>query len=167
MKKCLVFLIILLAAFSGCSMIYVGQEDWDYYTPCSYTPASFEELESWVYTEIAYEKDLDQYDARDYWATPAETLASMRGDCEDSALLLGYIAQTVFSLKPTFLLLLNPEDMNDWHIVVTFEGYFYYRWQDRNYHYANWIIFKRYNYGQAMWIAENTHGQGILGKSIQ
>lgn len=41
----------------------------------------------WVNSNIEYAEDIDLYGRRDYWATAAETLRHMKGDCEDYAIL--------------------------------------------------------------------------------
>lgn len=43
---------------------------------------------NFVRMAIDYRLDDDQYGMRDYWATPAETLFSRQGDCEDTSILL-------------------------------------------------------------------------------
>lgn len=44
-------------------------------------------IHTFVISYIQYAEDIDVYGTRDYWATPAETLARRRGDCEDFAIL--------------------------------------------------------------------------------
>ena len=44
-------------------------------------------IHRFVISHIQYAEDIDVYGTRDYWATPAETLARRRGDCEDFAIL--------------------------------------------------------------------------------
>lgn len=41
----------------------------------------------WVNDQIAYEADQRLYGQRDYWASAEETLARLKGDCEDYAIL--------------------------------------------------------------------------------
>lgn len=40
-----------------------------------------------VTTDVAYTRDKDQYNIDDYWASPAETILSRKGDCEDYSIL--------------------------------------------------------------------------------
>lgn len=40
-----------------------------------------------VTTDITYTSDREQYGVADYWAAPAETILSRKGDCEDFAIL--------------------------------------------------------------------------------
>src|SRR5690606_4262201 len=47
----------------------------------------FDRVNRWVNQNIAYQGDDRNYGLRDYWASPAETLETMRGDCEDYAIL--------------------------------------------------------------------------------
>lgn len=45
-------------------------------------------IEAYVLSVIEYASDYDQYYNLDYWATPAETLQSRAGDCEDRAIVV-------------------------------------------------------------------------------
>ena len=49
----------------------------------------------WMHRYIRYEHDDEQYGTPDYIATPAETLQSLKGDCEDHALLLGSLLMSM------------------------------------------------------------------------
>lgn len=42
----------------------------------------------WVQENLQYVSDSKQYKTPEYWATPMETLKSMKGDCEDGAFLI-------------------------------------------------------------------------------
>lgn len=42
----------------------------------------------WVYNNISYEEDLDNYGVAEAWANPEQTLNRGSGDCEDMAFLL-------------------------------------------------------------------------------
>jgi hypothetical protein len=49
----------------------------------------------WMHAHIAYADDPSTYGRREYIATPAETRANGRGDCEDHGLLIGSLAAAV------------------------------------------------------------------------
>jgi hypothetical protein len=73
------FLVLAFAAFASCSLFEVRRFD---------VPelASVKECRAYV-GRIKYATDDEQYGCADYWATPEETIASGRGDCEDKARL--------------------------------------------------------------------------------
>jgi hypothetical protein len=45
-------------------------------------------IEQWVQENIKYTSDIQEYGKSEYWATPTETIANVRGDCEDGAFLV-------------------------------------------------------------------------------
>ena len=47
-----------------------------------------EKLQKWVYDEIGYQLDIDQYGREELWVPPVMTFETGRGDCEDQAFLL-------------------------------------------------------------------------------
>lgn len=49
----------------------------------------------WMHQYIQYQHDDEQYGHPEYIATPAETLQSLKGDCEDHALLLGSLLMSM------------------------------------------------------------------------
>lgn len=49
--------------------------------------ATADKINKQVNNLVKYTLDKDLYGVDDYWATPAETLAKKRGDCEDYAIL--------------------------------------------------------------------------------
>jgi hypothetical protein len=151
------YIIILLAVLiAGCS-IYTGQEDWDYHTPCDYTFQSIDELETWILTQLEPVDDIDQYGQSDYWATPGETLAGMKGDCDDRAILFMYLARENFGYNPSLIVLHNPNGDPGGHIASTIEEF-----PGRRFlcgpHTIDWTLYTSYNYGQTMWIAQYNHG---------
>ena len=52
-------------------------------------------LFDWMHQNIRYEYDRNQYGEDNYIATPAETLKSGYGDCEDHALLFGSLCMAI------------------------------------------------------------------------
>jgi len=48
--------------------------------------------QNWVKNNIIYDTDTNTYKVGEYWASPIETLAKRRGDCEDGAILMANLA---------------------------------------------------------------------------
>lgn len=51
-----------------------------------------EAIQEWVYYNIEYVEDKDQYGYDELWVPPLMTLKSMKGDCEDGAFLIMSLA---------------------------------------------------------------------------
>lgn len=76
---------------SGCEIIF-GNPYYDTHYPEVHRVvpqfSTSEEYHAWIEENITYEEELGN---ADYWKTPEETIQSMRGDCEDVAILLMYL----------------------------------------------------------------------------
>jgi hypothetical protein len=141
--------VLLAVALAGCSLEYIG-EDWDYSTACTYTFQTLDELQAWVRASVVYASDSEQYGNLEYWASPAETLASMRGDCDDRAILFLYIAH--HNMKIDGLEYVSVMGPSGKHAVVSSQGIYYLGLPNTDYK-----VIRDYNYGQAIWISTNTH----------
>lgn len=64
------------------------EEKGSYFMDAALNTTSREEAFQYVYTEIEYERDVDLYGQREYFAKASETLARGAGDCEDKSILL-------------------------------------------------------------------------------
>lgn len=124
--------------------------------PVPYVPVDLFYLSDWFSSHIAYESDLSQYGLPDYWATPQETLASMRGDCDDQAILFAWMAKKTLSLTPSILLLENPFRSLPGHVVVTFPDSPIY-WLG-TLEQCSWRVVKTYSLDEILRIASLTHG---------
>lgn len=151
-----VLFIIFIISLSSCNLIYLGQQENEYSCECP----SFESLgdaANFCYNAIRSARDMDQYGKTEYWAAPDETLRSMKGDCEDRAILFAYIARTQFGDDP---LLIWEAKAFEWHMYVFADNRKYFNVAE-----SGWDDFKTYKYEQAIWIATHTHGEGPLGKN--
>jgi hypothetical protein len=147
MKKYCILIILII--FSGC-IFYTGQEDWDYYTPCNFNPKNLEELECFCYNSIKSANDYDIYGIMEYFGTPKEVLANMQGDCDCRASLFAYIAYRQLGYD---VIIKRVQGDNTQHIIVEANG--------RDWLVSisqGWPVIDTYNFGQYMWICENTHG---------
>jgi hypothetical protein len=161
---------ILLVCLAGCRLQYTGQEDWNYFASCNYpSPTQSEnvnqwlmDLESWTVANVVWTTDTEQYGTADYWASPRETLNSMKGDCDDQAILFGYIAHVKAGLSVHFIVQ-EIENVGLHMTVVVDDPPTYWL----GYNPAQGKKLLSYNYGEAMWIAENTHGSYTGGRSIE
>lgn len=55
------------------------------------------DIRNWLIENIKYVKDMDNYGGREYWAAPEETLEKRKGDCEDFAILYGYLCKVLLN----------------------------------------------------------------------
>ncbi|MBU2953328.1 transglutaminase-like cysteine peptidase [Marinobacter sp. F3R08] len=51
------------------------------------TAEKLKQVNAFVHDTLAYQQDLSLWGREDYWATPLETLAKGRGDCEDFVII--------------------------------------------------------------------------------
>jgi predicted transglutaminase-like cysteine proteinase len=69
---------------------------------------------------VRYSKDADAHGQLDYWAMPAEILASGKGDCEDYAILkLAALRQAGIEADSMTLVVLREARRNFYHAVLT------------------------------------------------
>ncbi|WP_445425595.1 transglutaminase-like cysteine peptidase [Alishewanella sp. HL-SH06] len=61
-----------------------------------------ETVNTFLHNTLSYELDASLYQVEDYWASPAEILASRRGDCEDWA-ITSYISLRALGIPDTQL----------------------------------------------------------------
>ena len=72
-----------------------------------------------VNRDIQFQTDIDNWEAIDYWATPAETLTKGAGDCEDYA-LLKYFSLLISGVDQTKLKLLYGRTNVSAHMVLLY-----------------------------------------------
>ena len=159
--RAVVIQIILCFSLISCSSIYLGQEDWDYEVSnscnVSVLPDSFSDpkkIEMWIYKNIEYSTDLEQYETAEYRATPEETLQSMKGDCDDRAILFMYLYHQYFgeySEYQSVLVYSKATDLTSGHAIVLVSDAFYML--------GSLDVLemrKTFSYGEIMYIAQNT-----------
>lgn len=73
-----VAVLLVLASLAGCSLPLPSV-------------ASVYDAENWVLSNITYADDMSTWGRADYWASPDETLALRKGDCDDRAVLFASI----------------------------------------------------------------------------
>jgi hypothetical protein len=141
-------------------MPYIGQADGDYFTPTSFTFKSIDEAARYCFdgTSITWQSGAVTYGDEHYWPTPEETLCHGAADCKGMALLFLYLVHTYFGVDG--ILQGEATSPTVGHVYVDLPGGTY------NQVPGEWKPYKTWTYGQAMWIAENTHGMGAFGKSI-
>jgi hypothetical protein len=160
MKRMFLALTVLLAS---CTMVYLGQSDDDYSCPTpDLSGLSVDRLAAWCQPgdgNITYETDKQQFGVDDYWQTPEQLLANRKGDCEDVCILFLYLVHKYHSVNGY---LLGQISGTDAHMTVVVANLQYFRllfyWSPKPY--------RTWSYGQAMWIAENTHGEAWYQKGI-
>jgi hypothetical protein len=83
---------------------------------------SIAEAEKIAFHDIEYVSDMEQYGHLEYWASPEETLSSMKGDCEDKALLFMRLVHDNFDEHPTLCTYTDPSWGGHGHITVRLNG---------------------------------------------
>jgi len=120
-------------------------------------PDSFSDpkkIEMWIYKNIEYSTDLEQYETAEYRATPEETLQSMKGDCDDRAILFMYLYHQYFgeySEYQSVLVYSKATDLTSGHAIVLVSDAFYML--------GSLDVLemrKTFSYGEIMYIAQNT-----------
>jgi hypothetical protein len=97
----------------------------------------------WIRNNIDYCYDKEQYGVADYWATPEETLASGKGDCEDMAIL--YLAICKQSLETMgALLVYTNEDRSLGHALGEVNGELFYEVQSCK------VFYRKYEYADVL-----------------
>jgi hypothetical protein len=99
-------MIIVLVSLVGCGLFPVSAPLRPDGLP---TVTTAQEAADWVWNNIEYTKDREQYGFRDYWASPEQTLESGKGDCEDYALLFLYIVKMNLDIEGTVEVSYYPE----------------------------------------------------------
>ena len=76
------------------------------------------------FNRVRYVSDLQHWGVQDYWATPAEMLASNGGDCEDFAIAkyftLAAMGVNLDKLKITYVKATSYNPINQSHMVLTY-----------------------------------------------
>ena len=155
-KGGITLLVVLLLA--SCSIQPKERSEyWEYNYDCGFTPLSIDQLQWWIRTNVEYGYDIDQYGEEEYWASPEETMSSKLGDCEDMAILFGYMAYKTYGYEPTFVILSSNGNN---HMAVSLDKYpnEYFMASDAM---CSWEVVHTFNYGQTMWIACNTHNPNV------
>ncbi len=146
--------LLMVLLLASCDL-GIAKEDWGYTYDYGFTPLSIDQLQWWIYENIDYMSDKDQYGEIEYWASPEQTMISMAGDCDDRAILFGFIAYKEWGYEPTFTIMHNPGNGSN-HMVVSFKEY------PGEYFLGGGDIYSlevsyEINYGRAIWISTNTH----------
>jgi predicted transglutaminase-like cysteine proteinase len=71
------------------------------------------------WNKIPYKSDMDHWGVIDYWATPAEMLATNAGDCEDYA-IGKYFTLIALGVDPGKLKITYVIAINEAHMVLTY-----------------------------------------------
>jgi len=140
-------------------------QNWDYsFNDGGMQFASLGDLESWVHNTIIYKSDKQAWGWTEYWASPALTLATKEGDCEDHALLFMYLAHARhLASDPELVGIIQQDGVG--HAIVRIGDTYYDPTNGTTYSAAlmtDSMLFTL-SYGQAMYIAVNDHDayQGI------
>jgi predicted transglutaminase-like cysteine proteinase len=76
------------------------------------------------FNQLPFVSDLEHWGKEDYWATPAEMLASNGGDCEDFSIAkyftLSAVGVSIEKLKITYVKAKNWNPVNQAHMVLTY-----------------------------------------------
>jgi len=115
------------------------------------------EYENWIYRNIQYKRDIDQYGKIEYWATPQETLINKKGDCEDVNILLMYLALERLGLRGNLIIskvVYENIDMG-YHAFALIDDVYYDSTKVVFAPNTTIIILFRYTYQAAMYLANN------------
>jgi hypothetical protein len=159
-RMAMLFFIILLLSSCGFLVPFLGgQEEWNYsFNDGGMTFTSLDSLCLWAADSIVYDSDIDHWGYSEYWASPEQTFASHKGDCEDKAILFMYFAHST-RLSPDPLLVAVRMSGNTGHALVRVGSVYYDptygawgAWSDL----TNPVMYTL-NYGEAMYIATHDH----------
>lgn len=73
------------------------------------------------FNQFSYIEDLEQWQQRDYWATPEEFLGTNAGDCEDYVIAKYFALRALgFNEKKLYLTYVKSTSLNVAHMVLTY-----------------------------------------------
>lgn len=118
-----IILIGLTIMLGGC-YYQLGYDTWDDFNYALYGPDNIdlsnihnpEDIQFWIKDNIEYRQE-----DNDIWATPKETIERGHGDCEDLALLMGWILWKIdYSNKAFIVITASPIEniIYSYHVVV-------------------------------------------------
>jgi hypothetical protein len=118
---------------------------------------SLDEANKWIWKNIEYESDDENYGYTEFWAKPEQVLERKRGDCEDMAILLLYIAKTQFNYEGK-LVSISLRDYKNFHAITSISSQYY----DPCWNYIGWnggygIGQKTYDYYTVMAMASSNY----------
>ena len=154
-----------LASCSELAPFLAFMQDWDYsFDDGGVQFASTSALLNWASTGIGYTSDSSEWGHEEYWASPQQTFAAGRGDCDDKAILFMYFAHTRGLMRDVqFVGIVLPDG----------EGHAIVRQDDRYYDPSRGVSYPvssmkgspmyRLNYGQTLYIASHDHAQARGG----
>jgi hypothetical protein len=165
--------VLALAACSAMSPYLAFMQDWNYsFDDGGVQFSSAQSLLQWTSTRITYTSDLAEWGHDEYWASPAETLETGCGDCDDKAILFMYFAYTRGLLKEVQFVGLVLPDGNG-HALVRQDDTYYDVTRGVSFPVSsmNGQVMYRLNYGQTLYIATHdhaeAHGEPPLGSSLK
>jgi hypothetical protein len=172
MKLRLPMLLATILLFSSCGLLapyFSLLEDWSYsFNDGGLSFASLQGICTWTTMNVAYDTDLDQWGYSEYWASPEQTFASRKGDCEDKTLLFMYFAYTTrLAADPLLVAVLKTPTLG--HALVKVDNMYYDPtfgtwgpWSD-----LTDPVMYTLNYGEAMYVATHNHdAMRSIGKGI-
>jgi hypothetical protein len=135
------------------------REDWDYsFNVGAISFPSLQGLCIWTAQSVLYDTDIDQWGYSEYWASPEQTFASRKGDCDDKAILFMYLARSAhLAADPLLVAVLKPGNVG--HALVRIDSMYYDPTFDT---WGAWSalsdpVMYTLNYGEAMYIATHDH----------
>jgi hypothetical protein len=153
----LIGLTVILAS-CGLEPYFALAEDWNYsFADGGRQFSSLQELATWVHDNMTYETDIKQFGSLEYWASPAQTLQTWLGDCDEYATVFMYFAYTRHLSTNPVLIEIESNGIGH-YLVQVGDSYF-----DPTY--GTWgaltalkgrVLFTL-SYGKTMYIANNSH----------
>jgi hypothetical protein len=127
LKRLVVFLVVFIVCFGlRCEYNDEPWEDFDYWFKFEPVVENLCDVLDWVSTNIDYETDGDYGYPAGYLKTPKQTYDDRRGDCDDYAILVGYLCWKELKKDPDeiFMVVVGYEYAGMWeyHSIVMVEG---------------------------------------------
>jgi hypothetical protein len=155
----LAMMVLLLSSCAWLESFFALSEDWNYsFNDGGITFLSLQAICAWTARNVAYETDLEQWGATEYWASPEQTFASRKGDCEDKSILFMYFAHEAHLASDPHLVAVLMSDGSGHALVKAGDMYFDpTSGTDGAWSSLPEPVLYTLNYGETMYIATHTH----------
>lgn len=118
MKKILGIASVVIVLLSSCELPVSSYSSLGMIRSPSVNVNTLEEAKIFVADNIKYKTDMEVHGVNEYWQAPVETIERGTGDCEDMAILLGWLADSLgHEVK---ILTIKYEGYN--HCLLTIDG---------------------------------------------
>jgi hypothetical protein len=122
MKRAILIILLASMVLGSCAIMPALPEYPEFHSPSA--------AWYWIGKNITYKRDIETHGRPDDWQTPAETMESREGDCEDMAILFADIMEKQFETDIILseVILYNYINDIDYHMTPKINGEFIEKW---------------------------------------